>query len=140
MAPIVEKNHLAATYFSGHTRNDLLRRRRVPVIACDVPHDRFQCERSGNSQRSRAAAPKRRAKEAWCCTQRVFDCTCAAFEFGACFAAVHENQVGMREGVIPDLVACLRDYSCNIWPLIDEAANQEERGLHIVFGKNLEQP
>ena len=55
------------------------------------------------------------------------------------FLRTTEEKIRVRIGVIPDGVAARADFFCEFRALADEFADEEERGLDVMLGKQVEQ-
>lgn len=67
------------------------------------------------------------------------DCLLAADQLVLCSLGATEEQIRVRVGVIADGMAPRVDLFCQFRTLADEFADQEERGLDVVSGKQVEQ-
>ena len=76
--------------------------RGVPVVAGDIPHDRFEAELAGDAQDCGPASAKGWTEKVGVFADGVLQSRAAVGEFCANFGCALENQQGMGEGVIAD--------------------------------------
>ena len=72
-------------------------------------------------------------------SDRIFEGGAAIREFLSDVGLALEREVGMSECVISGDVPSLHDFARELGSLANVTANEKKSGVHIVFGKNVEQ-
>src|ERR1700686_2471054 len=92
VAAVMEENHVATAYLFFNFSFDHCRRRSVPVVAGDIPHDGLEAKLSRDAQDSGAASSERRAEETGMLANGVLNGRAAVGEFLTDFGGAFEGQ------------------------------------------------
>jgi hypothetical protein len=139
VATVMEEDHVASANFSGAFLLDLGGRRRIPIVAGDVPHDRLQAHFARDAKYS-GTAPT----EGWTEQVRVFADGIAQGratigEFLTHIGAALKSQERMREGVIANDVSAFDEFLDDVGTLLCIASDQKKCGFRVVTGENFQQ-
>ncbi len=136
VASIVEEDDIAAANLPGDLAFDYGGRRGVPVIAGDVPHDRFEVEFAGYAENGGAASAEGRTEEIGMLADGILECGFTLGEFLPDFRFGFEYEKRMGEGVIADDVAGLDNFSGDLRMLTHVAADEKKSRMDAVQGKD----
>src|SRR3977135_4453412 len=100
--------------------------RRIPVVAGDIPEDRFEAQFARNAQDCGPAAAERRTEQIAMFAHGVTQSGVALRQFLSNLSFAFKDQQGMRESVVADGVAGLGDFAGACRTLMRVLADQKE--------------
>src|SRR5690242_4498804 len=103
----------------------------VPVPAADAPHHRLKTHATDGAQDRRSASAVWRPEEAGVRADGFDQRALAALDLGLDVGTLAEDEVGMRPGMVTDLVSRPGDSMRDVGATLDEFADQEERRAHL---------
>src|SRR5580693_3673144 len=109
----MQQNYIPASDFADYFPHDVFCRCCVPVVASDVPHDRFEAHAAREAQDGRAAASKWRPEQIRMLAYRVGQGLLAFRKLRGQFVSALEGEERMSERVVANDVPRLREVADN---------------------------
>src|SRR6266498_1773941 len=139
MIAIVQQDHISAAYPCANFLRNVIRRRCLPVVARDTPHDRLKPQLPHDAEDSWTARAPWRTKKIGMLANSARDGFTTLLKLLANRGERFEREKGMCERVIADHVAAFPHFQGNIRPSPNVTSDHKERRMNVVLRQNVEQ-
>src|ERR1700678_4062704 len=123
MASVVEKDDTTVLDPLCNLSFDLCGWWGIPVVSCDIPHDRLQAEFADYAQNGGPAPAERRAEQVRGFADGIFKGGAALYDFAFDFGFAFEDQQRMGVRMIANDVAGLDNFTGQARVLLDVASD-----------------